>query len=93
MSAFAVILNNPEEAETIGARIEREYPEPNHLSVSPTAWLISGDLLIQEIVEKLGLRTEAESPVLGVVLRLNGTYAGYNEQSVWDWLARSAAKA
>lgn len=89
MAVFAVILNEHEEASTLQERIEKAYPEPDHIAISSSAWLLSGDLLVNEIAEKLGMHADAESPLLGTILRLNGTYSGLQYSSVWDWLARS----
>lgn len=92
MSMFAVILNEPN--ETVVSRIEETYPEPNHLQISPTAFLVSGDLLVEDVTSRLGFSGDAAvEGAVGVVLRLNGTYGGRTYRTVWDWLARAEGVA
>ena len=92
MSAFAVILNEPN--EQVIARLKEVYPDPDHLELSPTAYLVSGNLLIEDVAAKLGFKGEdAIEGAVGVVLRLNGTYGGRSFRSVWDWLARAGEQA
>lgn len=90
MSTFAVILNEPN--ERVLARLRETFPEPNHLSLSPTAHLVSGDLLVDALTAALGFAgDDAIDDAVGVVFRLNGTWGGRSYQSVWDWLARADA--
>ena len=37
------------------------------------------------VILALGITSEADNPVVGVVLKLNGTYQGYDTQDLWDW--------
>lgn len=90
MATFAVILNEPN--ERVAARLRETFPEPNHLSLSPTVYLVSGDLLVDALTAALGFAgDDAIDDAVGVVFRLNGTWGGRSYQSVWDWLARADA--
>lgn len=53
MATFAVFLNDPN--ERVAARLRETFPEPNHLSLSPTVYLVSGDLLVDALTAALGL--------------------------------------
>ena len=91
MSTFAVILNEPN--DEVVARLKEAYPEPDHLELNRTVYLLAGDLLIENVIERLGFKGEhAIDDAVGIVLRLNGTYSGRNYRSVWDWLARAEEK-
>ena len=91
MSTFAVILNEPN--DEVVARLKEAYPEPDHLELNRNVYLLSGDLLIENVIERLGFKGEdAIDDAVGIVLRLNGTYSGRNYRSVWDWLARAEEK-
>ena len=90
MSTFAVILNEPN--DEVVARLKEAYPEPDHLELNSNVYLLSGDLLIENVIERLGFKGEnAIDDAVGIVLRLNGTYSGRNYRSVWDWLACAEA--
>lgn len=92
MSAFAVILNKPD-AQVV-ARLKEVYPYPDHLELSPDAYLVSGNLPIEDVAAKLGFKGEdAIEDAVGVVLSLSGTYGGRTFRSVWDWLARAGEQA
>lgn len=96
MSVFAVLLQDPTAAEKLGNLIEQTYPEPDHININDMAWLISGDLLINDIADNLHLRAPDEDEgeySIGIVLRLNGTYTGLSYSPTWDWLARSTAQS
>ena len=73
-------------------RIERTYPEPVHLKLASNVYLLTGDFLIDHLMDALGFKGEAADAV-GLVMRLNGTYSGRTYQSVWDWMARATAPA
>ena len=85
MSIFAVIIHDPDAG--VGSQLEQAYPEREQIQLAPNIYLVSGDLLITDIVERIGLK---EEPSGGVVFRLNGTYSGRTYPRVWDWLARAA---
>ena len=85
MALFAVMFHDhdPEAIE----RLKAAYPAPDHLELQTGVYLINGDLLIEDILKRLGIdRSEGQS---ALVFRLNGTYGGKTYRSVWDWLART----
>ena len=51
------------------------------------------DMLVQSyvdnsrvIAENIGIDGGLEEPPLGVVFRLEGSYSGYHDDALWDWL-------
>ena len=59
------------------------------MEIGPAAWLVVTDDLSQVIAEKAGIKGD-ERDVDGIVLGLNGAYAGYHRSAVWEWLKRYA---
>ena len=88
MSLFAVVLNEPN--EKIAERIRDAYPDPDHIKVNETVYLVTGDMLIDTLLEKSGLMGEsAVADAAGFALRLNGTYGGRTYRNIWDWFERA----
>ena len=84
MSTFAVILNEPN--ERVAARIRDAYPAPDHVRISPTAFLVSGEMPVRELAERAGLVGDGEiEGAVGIALRLNGAYSGKTYDSIWEW--------
>ena len=57
------------------------------LKLSSTAYLVRSDSLTEEIAQQAGIKGP-DRDVSGVVLGLEGTYAGFQQQIVWEWLRR-----
>ena len=85
MSMFAVIFHDA--APEMIDRLKAAYPHPDHLEVQPDTYLISGDLLIEDITKVLGMTPDGDGA--GLVIRCNGTYSGRTYRRNWDWLARA----
>ena len=88
MATFVIILNEPN-AE-VEQRIRDAYGDC--LKVNGAAWLVVGDLSVDEITDVIGFTGEA--PVAnagGFVFRLNGIYAGRVNKDAWAWLDRAEA--
>lgn len=43
----------------------------------------------KQIAQLLGMYGTEENPHIGVVLKLEGSYHGYYDSALWDWLERS----
>ena len=85
MATFAVILNEPN--EDVVARIRDAYPQPNHYEFSATVYLVAGDLLVDDIIDTVGIGED--NGAAGFVVRLNHGYGGWTNRSIWDWFARA----
>ena len=85
MSTFAVILNEP--SAEVERRIRDAYPPPNHYAFSATVYLVAGDLLVDDIIETVGIGED--SGAAGFVVRLNHGYGGWTNRGIWDWFARA----
>ena len=85
MSTFAVILNEPN--ERVAARIRDAYPSPDHYQFSDTVYLVAGDLLVDDIIDTVGIGRDGDAA--GFVVRLNHGYGGWTNRGIWDWFARA----
>ena len=89
MPMFAVVLNEPNDA--VAERIRAAWPEPEHIAVGETVYLVAGDMPIDTVLEKAGLI--GASPVegaTGFALQMSGTYGGRAHKTIWDWFDRAA---
>ena len=88
MPTFAVILN--ESNAEVERRIRDAYPDPAHMRLSPTAWLVAGDMPVRELAERVGLVGHGESgSAVGIALRLDGAYSGKTYDSIWEWFEQA----
>ena len=81
MPIFAVVTNEP--APEVEGRLSDMHP----LKISSTVYLVKSESLTGEIAQQAGIKGP-ERDVSGVVLGLEGTYAGFHQQNVWEWLRR-----
>ena len=69
--------------------VATNYPTANH-ELSNRVLLIrayASDPAV--IANQLNISGESASPNIGVVLRLNGSHAGFYYRNLWDWLAET----
>lgn len=84
MSAGAFLIALEKENPEVSRRIVELYP--NNYKISDTLFLIADDTLTKTIADKVGVR---DNPIEnGVVLRLEGSYAGHFPRSLWEWLRK-----
>ena len=100
MGLFAVILNEPREG--LRDRIKSLYPESYVLSdtcfliaerQSSSLMLASlypnepPILTVEKISEQIGMTGEKpKGDILGLVVKLNSKYGGYNYPDLWKWI-------
>lgn len=84
MRIFAVFVDG-EIGDKIANRIEELYSD-RHFRIDDNFFLIASDELTDSVSEKLLEEDGDELFYTGVVFSLNGSYAGYETQSLWDWL-------
>ena len=83
MSVFVVML--PGKNSEVLNRLSEKYP--NFHELNPTSFVLVSNDLSTQVADGLGLKGEKRvSPGGGVVLKLNGSYAGHADPSVWEWL-------
>ncbi len=88
MATFAIILNEP------NAEVEQRIRDAceESLKLNDAAWLVVGDLSVDDLVDAIGFRGEdAVANATGFVLSLNGSYAGRVHKDTWDWFDRAGA--
>lgn len=92
MSLFGVLLieNEPEVRQEIGKQIETKYNKA--FQVTENFYIVSTvDKSTQKIAETLGIYGDSEEEAsLGIVFRLNGSYSGFADGEIWDWLDEEA---
>ncbi len=78
-----IILQKP----SVGTekRILEAYPTA--FKVNEQTFLVRTDKVSSQIREAIGIgEPEGGETVLGVVFKLNGTYSGCADTSLWEWL-------
>ena len=88
MNQFIVVFSEPfNDATYLGnALIADRY------RVSETILLVRSVLdSAQQVATQFGMSNEPSPnpPVSGVVLKLEGSYYGYNDPALWTWLSRA----
>lgn len=87
MRVFAVVLD--EANDGVAERVREAYPDPNNYPMSDTVFLVTADALTKTVATAVGLKGESRvAGAQGVVFRL-GSYSGYTDRTLWDWLERS----
>ena len=83
MSIHAIVLS--EANAEVSKRIEAQYPQ--HYALNNTFFLVRSDEITEKVAIDVGIKgDERTEDALGVVFKLNGTYAGYASRALWDWL-------
>ena len=82
-NVFTVVLTDGQEK---GSALLREaYPKA--YEPEDNIFLVADDVLSSKIAKAVGLTKEDEDRgIRGAVFKLNGSYAGYTRQSLWEWL-------
>lgn len=83
MSIHAIVLS--EANAEVSERIAVQYPQ--HYALNNTFFLVRSDKITEKVAIDVGIKGDARiEDALGVVFKLNGTYAGYASRALWDWL-------
>ena len=87
---YVVMLAAPDPA--LWAKIKAHYGTPGDLyEVSDRTILVRSEQAARTIRLNLGIGDEAdETPTSGVVMRVNGDYAGFFKGDIWPWLKGGA---
>ncbi|WP_424947542.1 hypothetical protein [Candidatus Spongiihabitans sp.] len=89
MAIHAIVLQS--ENDEVSSRITAHYP--NVYAINDKCFLVRSDDVSEKVAEKAGLKGDEQiEGASGVVLKLNGTYAGFAPSSVWEWLAMEDVK-
>ena len=86
MALFVVHLAGDDTPEDFPERVDQHFPGSKHLWLSDRAFLLRTDVLSDTIADKLGMRRDSDDPARGIVLKLNGAYAGLERPVTWEWL-------
>ena len=91
MAQFIAYLSEGSDAE-LAKRVEKHYPKPAHHKLNDCLYFISYEGIAQTVADDLGF-DGGERDFAGVVLKLNGSYAGFAPMAIWDWLDLDTASA
>lgn len=91
MSAFVILLHEDEPLanEKLSASIEEKFPDSEHFKFSSHAYLVTGERLVSDVIERLGF--DDDDTLFAAVLRLNGSYSGRSWLKLWDWMQSAEA--
>ncbi len=89
MDLFIILFQEPIPPETV--EIVKSPPLGNEVfRLSDRALLVRSYVDNPKVLSDLtGMSSESESPPVGVVFKLNGSYHGYYHKDLWDWLAEN----
>ena len=84
MALHAIVLQ--QENAQVAARVEEHYSL--NYTVNEKCFLVRTDDISEKVATTVGIKGDKQLPeALGVVLKLNGSYAGYASSGIWEWLA------
>ena len=86
MATFVVVLNKPD--ADVKERVAQSFPSSSY-EISPVCFLVRSSENARFVAEVAGVRPrdEAEEGTpLGVVFSLNGSFSGFNDVGLWEWL-------
>ncbi len=83
---FAVMLDSADE-EVLGRAKNLYEPTGDYFPVSETTVMIRSAKLAPAIRDELGIGGQAATAdTCGIVISLNGGFAGFFDPRVWDWI-------
>lgn len=87
MTMYIALLHEPL-SQPLVDRIKEDLK--GHEGLFPfgeTAWILKTNISDVEYArEMFNLSAESETPQVGAVFKLNGSYSGYYYEPLWDWL-------
>ena len=86
MALFSVYFD--EKNEKIKKSIESNYED--HMFIYDGYCLLKANVTSVSISKKLGIwDEETKESSWGIVLKLNGSYSGYADGEIWNWLDKN----
>ena len=84
MALHAIVLQ--QENAQVAAQVDKHYSL--NYAVNEKCFLVRTDDISEKVANAVGLQGDKRIPnAAGVVLKLNGSYAGYASPGIWEWLA------
>ncbi|MCY4151374.1 MAG: hypothetical protein OXE94_03955 [Aestuariivita sp.] len=74
-----------EEADK-GMKLLKEKYEKNAYKIKNDVMLVASTDLSSQIAEHSSISKKTDDGVRGAVFKLNGSYTGYAQGSLWEWL-------
>ena len=86
MPVFAVMLTG-ESVDGPVQQIQERYPTAEeHYEMSRRFHLVRADSITKWVADHLGLSGENAEQQTGLVFKLEGGHAGFDDRSLWEWL-------
>ncbi len=90
MSFFITIFDQDDSLDKAKELLQEHYPDDHHQYHSnPKLFLIDTKDIADKIAQNIGIKNDEYPDIVGAVFKLNGSYAGFTNGSVWDWLGRN----
>ena len=87
MAIFAIHIDeNAPEAEEAVSALMGHFSEHDRYPISDTLYLVKGEMLTKDVGEIMGARPGAESQPRCAIFRLNGSYWGFYDRGLWEWM-------
>ncbi len=83
LNLHAVVFTR--EAEKGMALLQKKY-DNNSYKIRNDVMLVASNDLSSQIADYSSISKETDDGVRGAVFKLNGSYAGYAQGSLWEWL-------
>ena len=90
MAIYIIVLEEPT-APKAEDRVRRLYHDA--YKIRDGVFLISHDGIAEEVSVSLGIKDELQPDMTGGVFKLNGSYSGYAQRAMWDWLKNKEGRA
>lgn len=87
MAVFVAIVDE-DDAEKFARRVKKKFGG-DALQINETAWFVAAEGTTNDVTHDLGFNSEVE---LGGFLGRLGSYDGWSDQTVWDWLKAKLEK-
>ena len=90
MAVYVVHLQDGVAELTAG--IEKAIPEADRYKLDDNIYLVRSPGVARIVADAIGLDGES-AEVGGEVFKLNGSFSGFSEPGVWDWLDQAYEKS
>lgn len=87
MTMYIALLHEPLTEPLVDQLKEELKSHEDLFSFGEKAWILKTNISDIEYARELfNLSAECETPQVGAVFKLNGSYSGYYYEQLWDWL-------
>lgn len=89
MSVFIVLLDEGGN-EAVKKRLHEEYEGAYAYHANDRVIFVRTNDIAENVAVKIGIKGDKKvADATGAVFRINSSYAGYTQNSLWDWLSQN----